>query len=269
MNEAVRAVRDAGDVRAVPGRPADAVGDALLIAIDEAGIPVGARQISAALVGQGQRLSESTVARRLRQLDAEGLTLQVGGKGRVLTPAGSRAVERLRRTSRSASLVSASEVHTAQDVLNLLKARRAIEPEAVRDATAHISDAQLTALRKVVAEHHERARAKERPPRDIALTFHRLLAAPAQNPLVQAMIAIVLDDSHDHVEAALDVILEAHHHSAVSVAEHDSIIEAMAGRDAERAADLMRAHLDRLLEEVDAFVARYDAELLERLLRLP
>ncbi|WP_406384950.1 FCD domain-containing protein [Streptomyces sp. NBC_01618] len=263
MSEAVH------DAPLVSSRLDDSTGDALLVVIDEVGSPVGARQISAALAERGRHLSESTVARRLRQLDAEGLTLQVGAKGRVLTDAGNRAVERLRRTSRSASLVSASEVRTAQDVINLLKARRAIEPEAVRDATTHISDAELAVLRTVVAEHHDRAKVKERPPRDIALTFHRLLSAPARNPLVRAMVAIVLDDSHDHVEAALDVILEAHHHGAVSVSEHGSIIEAMAQRDAERAAELMRAHLDRLLEEVDTFIVRYDSELLERLLRLP
>ncbi|WP_327241139.1 FCD domain-containing protein [Streptomyces sp. NBC_01320] len=263
MSEAVH------DAPSMPSWLDDNTSDALLIAIDEVGSPVGARQISAALAERGRHLSESTVARRLRHLDAEGLTLQIGVKGRVLTDAGNRAVERLRRTSRSASLVSASEVRTAQDVVNLLKARRAIEPEAVRDATTHISDAELAALSTVVAEHRNRASAKERPPRDIALTFHRLLSAPAQNPLVQAMVGIVLDDSHDHVEAALDVILEAHHHSAVSVSEHEAIIEAMAQRDAERAADLMRAHLDRLLEEVDTFITRYDSELLERLLRLP
>lgn len=257
------------DAPSASSRLDDGTGDALLVVIHEAEGPVGARQISAALTERGRRLSESTVARRLRHLDTEGLTLQVGAKGRVLTEAGLRAIERLRRTSRSASLVSASEVRTAQDVIHLLKARRAIEPEAVRDATAHISEAELVALRAIVAEHDDRARAKARPPRDVALTFHRLLIAPAENPLVQAMVAIVLDDSHDHVEAALDVILEAHHHSAVSVSEHSSIIEAMAERDAERAAGLMRDHLDRLLGEVDTFVARYDSELLERLLRRP
>lgn len=263
MGEAVH------DAPSVPNRLDDGTGDALLVVIGEAGSPVGARQIRAALAEQGRQHSESTVARRLRHLDTEGLTRQLGAKGRVLTDAGTRALERLRRTSRSASLVSASEVRTAQDVVHLLKARRAIEPEAVRDATTHISEAELTTLRKVVTEHHDRTRARERPPRDVALTFHRLLIAPARNPLVQAMVAIVLDDSHDHVEAALDVILEAHHHSAISVSEHSSIIEAMAEREAERAADLMRAHLDRLLDEVDTFIARYDSELLERLLNLP
>ncbi|MFB7224684.1 FCD domain-containing protein [Streptomyces sp. NPDC056227] len=247
----------------------DNVGDALLVVIHEAGGPVGARQISAALADRGRAVSESSVARRLRHLDAQGLTLQLGAKGRVLTEAGSRAVERLRRASRGASLLSASEIRTAQDVIHLLKARRAIEPEAVRDATEQISDVDLAALRAVVAEHHDRASAEERPPRDIALTFHRLAGASARNPLVQAMISIVLDSSHDRVEAALDVILKTHHRSAVSVSEHEAIVEAMAQRDAERAAELMRAHLDRLLEEVNTFILRYDAELLERLLRLP
>lgn len=263
MNEAVEGAPS------VASRPAEGTGDALLAVIGDAGGPVGARQIRAALGERGRHLSESTVARRLRELDAEGLTLQVGAKGRVLTDAGGRAVERLRRTSRSAGLVAASEVHTAQDVVNLLKARRAIEPEAVRDASAHVSEDELAALRESVAMHRERAAATERPPRDVALTFHRLLTAPTRNPLVRAMVAIVLDDSHDHVEATLDVILEAHHHGADSVSEHGAIVEAMARRDGEGAADLMRAHLERLLAEVDAFVSRYDSALLERLLRRP
>lgn len=243
------------------------VADDLLSVVGEAGVPVGARQIRAALSRRGRDLSESTIARRLRDLDDRGLTVQLGAKGRVLTADGALTVAALRRDSQGARLMKASEVRTAADVIHLLKARRAVEPEAVRDATAHTSEADHAELQRIVEEHSARVEADESPPRDLALGFHRRVSARTQNPLLQAMLAIVLDEALDRVEAVLDVILESHHHSDRSVSEHLAIVRAMSEGDEERAAELMHGHLDRLLDEVDAYLRRHDPALVERMLR--
>ncbi|MEV6229766.1 FCD domain-containing protein [Saccharopolyspora shandongensis] len=245
----------------------DGVADAILTAIDEADGPVGARQVRIGLAGRGHHLSESSIARRLRDLDAQGLTQPVGSKGRTVTARGAEIVRRSRRTASGADLAAATEIKTAEDLLNLLRARRAIEPEALRDATRNTTPAHVEQLRGIVEAHRQQLAASEAVPRDVALRFHREATTPTQNPLVQAMLRIVLDNTLDRVEEALDVILEAHHHADISVSEHEAIVDAIADGDEERASELMRAHLDRLLNEVEKFLVMHDSGLVERMLR--
>ncbi|WP_010314835.1 FCD domain-containing protein [Saccharopolyspora spinosa] len=240
----------------------------LLTALYDATGPIGARQIRESLRLHGIELSESTIARRLRELDSDGLTQQVGLKGRTLTTLGRHRIGVLLRADRTATdLRHATQVETAEDVLNLLKARRAIEPEAVFESAHLVTPHDIASLGGLVTDHDAAVGAGDSFPRDLALGFHRRVTAHSENPLVQAMLAIVLDPSLDRVEAALDVILEVRHRDRDSVAEHQAIVEALAAHDGALAAELMRSHLSRLIAEVEAFIERYDGALLERLIR--
>ncbi|MGH8882093.1 MAG: FCD domain-containing protein [Stackebrandtia sp.] len=238
----------------------------ILAIIDEAGEPVGARHIRTGLLARGLELSESTTARRLRDLDARGFTHGTGSKGRMLTAEGLAEIRSRRHNTSGARLAAATEVKTAGDVVNLLRARRGIEPEAIQDATEHATAADLNGLRELIDEHQRRLDADEPLPRDCALAFHRVAAKPVRNPLVQEMLGLVLHENLDHVEATLDVILVAHHRSEVSVREHSRIVDAMAAGDGQRASELMQHHLNRLLGEVEKFLARYDPGLIDRML---
>jgi DNA-binding FadR family transcriptional regulator len=240
---------------------------ALLRALHEATGPIGARQVREALRCDGMELSESTIARRLRDLDSDGLTIQIGTNGRVLTVKGQEFLSDVLRGNQSADrLRRASQVRTIEDVLHLLKARRAIEPEAVYDIADHATADDLHDLHKLVIEHEERLTQEGKIPRQTALGFHRMIAGLTRNPLVQAMLAVVLDESLDHVEAALDVIIETHHTDKAGICEHSAILHAITARDADKAAQAMREHLTRLIAEVEAFAVEYDPAILDRLL---
>lgn len=237
----------------------------LLLIIGLASEPVGARHIVESLGRQDLYPSESTVARRLRKLDARGLTLQVGTKGRVLTDAGLDLAQSLKRGAISAErLQEASSINTSEDLLNLLRARRAIEPEAVRDATASPQELSGSPLMDLVSRHQAEA-GMGAPPRYIALAFHREIARHVKNPMVQAMLDVVLNEDMESIERTLDIILEAHHRGSESVGEHAAIVEAMMRGSAEEAAQRMYEHCNRLLLEVEEFTSSNDG-LLNRLL---
>lgn len=244
------------------------VADAILTVIGQAAAPVGARHICAGVATMGHDLSESTAARRLRDLDSRGLTQQIGAKGRVLTPAGRAAVREVRQTTQGARLAAAVDIQTADDLVNLLRARRAVEPEAILDATRSATPQLIEALRAAIEAHAVGLRHSNGRPRDLALSFHHAASQATSNPLVRAMLGLVLNEDLDHVEATLDVILEHHHHSDRSVAEHQAILAAMADGDGEHASDLMRTHLDRLLSEVENFIQEINnPDLIARMLQ--
>jgi DNA-binding FadR family transcriptional regulator len=240
---------------------------AMLRIIDLAAGPVGAREIRHGLLADGVQLSEATVSRRLRLLDATGVTVAVERKGRVLTDEGRQIVRsRLRGRERADMLDRAIDIRTGADVLHLLRARRAVEPEAVRGGVGYADPIALAALRRQIDEHRLALDDSEHIPRALVLDFHRAITSFTENPLVAAMTKIALDPSLDHVEQTLDVILESRHSSRESIAEHARIVDAMTAGNGERAAAAMLDHLDRLIDEVTAFIARYDSSLVDRLL---
>lgn len=240
---------------------------AVLRLLDQAAGPLGAREIRHGLLADGFQMSEATVSRRLRDLDARGVTTPVERKGRVLTGEGRALLRaRLRGLEQTDLLGRAIDVRTGEDVLHLLRARRAVEPEAVRDGAGRADAAALAELRQGIRAHEQALDDEERIPRELVLDFHRTVTGFTRNPLVAAMTRVALDPSLDHVEATLDVILEARHTSHESVAEHARIADALAAGDGELAATAMTEHLDRLIGETIAFMDRYDPALVDRLL---
>lgn len=244
----------------------DAESDAILAYINDSDSPVGARQISGALAAQGAALSESTTSRRLRELDAKGLTRSVGAKGRAITALGAEVVARDRRAS-NARLVAATEIRDAAGLIHLLRARRAIEPEALRDATLHVTDAELRDLRSLTGAHRQEIQQTEPAQSALSVEFHRRLAAPVRNPIVRSMHHLVLDSNLQHVDSTLDIILSDHAGIISSIDAHTAILDAMERRDADAAANLMREHVETLINETEAFIAANGTVLVNHLLR--
>ncbi|MEW5810688.1 MAG: FCD domain-containing protein [Actinomycetota bacterium] len=242
---------------------------ALLLCLRESDGPVGARQLLAAVRLRGVAASESTVARRLRDLDEQGLTVLHPTRGRTLSAAGLERAELVARIDNSATeLQQATQIRNAHDVLHLLRARRAIEPEAIADAARVATSHDVQRLRGLIGDHVSQLHSRGPIPRDKALEFHRNITTLTTNPLVQSMLAVVLDPSLDHIEGTLDIILRAHGSDRESVDEHEMMVDAIAEGQGDRAAAIMRTHLTRLCNEVEAFMDRNDPELLHRLLQL-
>ncbi|SDT21382.1 DNA-binding transcriptional regulator, GntR family [Microlunatus soli] len=230
--------------------------------------PIGARDIRRALAEQGLSVSEATISRKLRDLDGRQLTTPVERKGRVLGAAGRQLLRSsLRRQEQSEMLSRLDRVHTVTDVIHLLRARRIIEPEAVRGGAAGVDQAAVRRLTRMVADHDTAlAGDGDEIPRALVLDFHRTITSFTDNPVIATMAGIALAPGLDHVEAMLDVILQTRHISRASVAEHARICEYFVAGDADAAAEAMQDHLDRLTDETIAFTSSHGEELANRLL---
>jgi GntR family transcriptional repressor for pyruvate dehydrogenase complex len=239
---------------------------AALEAVRNADTAVGARRIAEHLESCGIATSESSVSRLLRKFDSQGWTRQIGAKGRVLTTEGIdelQRLERMRRHQESDPL----DVRSLKDLHNLLVARRAVERENVRAAALKMSREDIQRLRRV-NEQHNRAIERGDVPRSVALSFHRLVGASSGNKFLSSMTDLVFDQSLDATEAALDVIVSRHMTERFSVKEHSELIDALETRDADRAEEVMLAHINQLIDQVAEFRRTNEEHVFDSLLQL-
>lgn len=226
----------------------------LVMAIGESPHPVGARLALRALAQSGVRSSEASVSRMLGKLDGAGLTAQVGRKGRVLTDHG-RDVVRARRSRmrRSESFERALELRTVAEVLDWLRARRAIEGEAAYLAALRGQSEIIDRMAAAVASHEHAAQVGRVGFRIVGMDFHRLLADAADSPVFQALIESLTAPRAVAVEQTLDVILAARGTIADSADDHRRLLDAITAKDPERSRRQMHDHLARLEREVEQF----------------
>lgn len=238
---------------------------ALLEVLESAAHPVGSRQATQALRDQGFGLSESTVSRLLRKLDAQQLTASVDGKGRVLTDAGRRRLKtgtEVPSVGTNTSLLP--DIRNIRDLLDLLYARRTVEREVTREAALRASPDDVEALETLLNEHGACLN-QGRTGRVPALEFHRQIGRSSHNIFLAHITAHVLDPRLDVLEAALDVIVGAHHSEQLSIDEHAEILVAIRGGQPVEAERAMERHVTRLIQEVEEDLATDRAGIYERL----
>src|ERR1700754_77400 len=122
--------------------------DALLLILHRASEPVGARVARRRLLDEcGRELGEASVSRVLAKLDAAGLTECVGRKGRWLTEAGRKYTSSsLLSRHRQEQFTRALDLRSVQDVLDWLRARRAVETEIAGLAAERAHHGEIDAL---------------------------------------------------------------------------------------------------------------------------
>ena len=236
----------------------------MLEVLESATHPIGSRQATQALREQGLRLSESTVSRLLRKLDAQQLTASVDGKGRVLTDAGRRWLQTATDgSSAGAAASSLPDIRNVRDLLDLLYARRTVEREAAREAAMRADARDIDNLEALLKEHSA-CLAQERTGRGPALEFHRQIGRASHNNVLAHITAHVLDRRLDVLEAALDVIVGTHHSEHLSIDEHAEILEAIRAGQPDAAERAMERHVTRLIREVEEDLATDRAGIYER-----
>lgn len=226
--------------------------------------PVGSRTVTNLLRESGASLSESTVSRLLRRLDAQNLTRSVDGKGRILTIEGRRRLEnRQAAERRGMAFARVVDIESVQDLLDLLLARRGFEREAARAAAARATSDEIAALDESLRKHEESIAAGDIPN---GVDFHRLIGKASGNKLLIAMTDLVFDPLLDKTEEILDIIVGSNHSEMQSVIEHREIVNALAAHDADAAEAIMVDHVNRLIREVEQFSASHWAALVNRML---
>lgn len=126
------------------------------------------------------------------------------------------------------------------DALELIDVRLVNEMLCMRLAAEAISDSEILALEAVAADF-ERAAGK----RDSILLmntdrlFHEKIADIARNDMLRDILNIL----HARSQRFWAISLSTQGHVAEVIAEHRAMVNALAGRDAEAAAEAARAHI--------------------------
>lgn len=244
----------------------DDVIKALLAVLANASGPIGTRAARAALEDLGVSLSESSVSRRLRELDAQGWSIPVDTKGRVLSPEGRRRYAALEFSDRTTeSIGRAVDIRDVQDLLDLLQARKAVESAAAADAASHASPADLEELQELISRHRlavGTADIAEQP----GLDLHRKIASIARNRMLKTLTSLVLAPHLDSVEAVLDIVLGSDEHQHHVIEEHQRIVDAISSRDPGAAEAAMDEHFEEMIIAGQRLITGENASVVSRLL---
>ncbi|MFJ6851401.1 GntR family transcriptional regulator [Streptomyces sp. NPDC091271] len=193
-------------------------------------------------LGPGTRINEVVLARELgtsrgplreavRQLVSEGLLVHTPNRGATVFAA------------------------DPDDVAALFELRTALETESARLAAERRDDKDVAALHAACARARKTIQGGRRLVHRLDLDFHRTLTDTARSPRVAEQLwrvqqQIIL------LRSPLDVPPT---HTADSLDDHEEIAAAVADGDGERAATLMRLHLDRVRVQMAASAAERSA----------
>jgi len=210
-----------------------AIGDDIRGAIESGGIPVGAKLPSEAQLAERYGVSRPVVREALRSLQALGLTTTRTGSGTYVESTTAATVP----TDAGSGAAGAFGGLSARD---LVEARPHIEVPAAEWAALRRSDAQAAALLALCgdmdAEHDPAAWV------ELDSRFHGAIAEACGN----AVFERIVHDVRGALSSQSRIVNVFTDGRRASNEEHREIAEAIRARDAERAASLMAAHLERV-----------------------
>ncbi len=208
--------------------------------------------------------SIATIGRYLKMLDSKGYTLQKGNQGRLLTDDGKswllKMEDNLARAEIRNESSKALQVNKYSDLIDLMKARKAIEVETVRLAALNASEKEIVDLRKTINVYY-RYIAQKKDFVDPALDFHSIIADMSHNRFMKAILEMLIFEEK-RIEDNIDQ-LETRDRGNIYVIEHDDITKAIEERNPELASELMAKHMDGILEAVEYQVQIRDEEISE------
>lgn len=210
-------------------------------------------------------VSKGTVREALKSLEVQGLVRITTG------PQGGAAVASV-DIERSKQLLANYFYFQDLDVQQVYSVRKLLEPELAALAAEHINDAALETLERSVAlcSHPPVDLEMEHQQRMVELDFHDILATACPNPFLafncRFMNALLRDctvirsvyggDSPNQHPARIERL------AADGVAAHRQLLDAFRNHDAERAREVMRAHI----EQAEAHMVALEAVLERRFL---
>ncbi|MGI6685896.1 MAG: FCD domain-containing protein [Bacillota bacterium] len=221
--------------------------------LKESKAAIGSWSLQAMLSMEGERISTATIGRLLKTLDAEGLTEQDSGRGRVITPKGEEFIcqisEKIVQARLHYNIIAASNPYVLKDLIDLVGARKALECEAARLAAKRATPYHLEMIRNALNNHYIVIE-KGHDPSFAALDYHDAIITASQNKFIIATLGL-LNYQNRRLEKRI-AKLETRERGSQYVAEHELITKAIENRDAENAGKLMWTHMEavyRCLQE--------------------
>jgi GntR family L-lactate dehydrogenase operon transcriptional regulator len=227
-----------------------------LALLDEQTEPLGSPRLVAQFHAEHIDVAEATAGRFLRAMDERGLTMRVGRQGRLITERGRQRLQHLllveRLDLRSSELVRILSASDAEELIEILHLRRAVEGEAARLAALRATADERRRLRAFASQHQEHVQAEADGKPD-ALNFHLEVANAAHSSVVKATIELLIQPPNDPFMTILDIITIESGAQFAFASEHGTVADAIIARDATGAEEAMRRHIDAMIE----MVARY------------
>lgn len=130
------------------------------------------------------------------------------------------------------------DLHSDRSVLEIFGVRRILEPAATAMATTRLTDAQLTAIGRLVEATDTEGSIEELVEHDLA--FHRAIVEAAGNEYLSRLIES-LQSGTQRARVWRGLTQEGAAHR--TIAEHRAILDALTHRDADLAQALALAHI--------------------------
>lgn len=218
----------------------------ILSFLEETGAPQGAGLLLEEIRQQDVSISEATVGRMLRTLRTQGLLERVSNLGHRVTPQGREHLAKLRNERRLGAtlrdVLSESERGGIEGLVEVLIARRALEREAVIQATLNASEAELDELENIIRTQYEMMERGE----DYAVmsgNFHRAIIRMSHVALLETMYNFIgMSTTWQSFFIGMFMMYDI-----PANLEHEKIFKAMRARDPEEAARIMSMHLDDVI----------------------
>ena len=211
-------------------------------------IPIGAWKLKLALQEAGVDISEANAGRVLMRLDFQGYTKLESSRGRVITEEGREFLriqkQEVMQGKLEHDLIESVFVHNIEDLIDILRVRRAIEVEGAKLAAMRATDKDIEALLKNI-ETHKKEVEKGNDPTRLAFDFHLKLAEASHNKFIIALLKLIISEEED-LESKFGQLLTRERGGDYNI-EHKLIVDAIRDKDSEEAQEQMEKHLTSLI----------------------
>ena len=181
-------------------------------------------------------VSRPVVREALRTLQSQGFVeIRRGTKGGAFV----REPDELTFSDNLADMIRLRKI----TVDHLGRARLFIEPEVCRLAALNAGHEDLDELEALLEEYDSTANVDRKV--SLNTRFHRLLSRAGGNPFYAMLVESIMDFTENFVRTIKPVDQVIHR-----AGEHREILDAVAGRRADRAEELMRLHVSHILGEM-------------------
>lgn len=194
--------------------------------------------------------SQSTIGRKLLELEYKGCLEKQSNKGRTITEEGMRYFEKLDNYLLQAQVVQLlhASFSNKKKLLDILQVRRILEKETVSLATKRVTKKEIKLLETIIDnQSHEITHGFLGDTED--LKFHRTIASFSGNEVLEHLLALTL--TRKNAYSGFSYIRKKSTSSPVT--DHRAILEAVKTGNAEEASRLIVAHIDGLIHNVNAY----------------
>jgi DNA-binding FadR family transcriptional regulator len=213
--------------------------------------PIGSWVLKVMLELNDLEVSTATIGRILKNLDTKQYTELVDSQGRVITEKGiayvNKLSERVEREYLQKKLIHASQPKNLDELLDLLRARKALECETARLAASRAASEDIASIEKAMLRHED-AVLNKNDPTATALDFHKKVAVASKNRFLIAALDILIYEEVKLESQFTELITRERGDEYAK--QHRLIMEAIKQQRPKEASALMGIHLDTLIEAI-------------------